>query len=103
MTFREPLLEYAPVRLIRTREPLRVPTWTYSEVGEGATSERESERMQELGSTSLTPQILLSSRRDWKAGPAGSEIPTITCIDVGRKAGKDDLEAYTIQVLNEPH
>jgi len=79
VTFRGTFLGYTPARLIRTFEPLRVPSHTYTEAGVGLTSNREAETVQDFGRTSLMQQILLSSRMDsWNARPAGSGISTIT-------------------------
>jgi len=79
LTFRRFPLGCIPTRLMRTLEPLRVPSFTSPEASERLTSERGSESVQYFGNTSLTLHILLSSRKgSCNARPAGLETPPIT-------------------------
>ena len=67
-------------------------------------SRREPERVHDFVNTPLTPHILLSSCSDsWNAVLAGSEISTRTYASVEHRMGKEGLEIYAIQVLNEPY
>lgn len=101
MVFCESPLGYAVIRFTRTLEPLKDPSYTPSDVGRRSTSRRESERVHDLGSTSLMLHIFLSSSSDsWNAALVGLEKPKRTYTDVGRRRRNDGLETHIIQVLD---
>lgn len=59
--------------------------------------------MNDFGRTPLTPQIFLSSCRDfWNATLVWSEMlaRTYTSVEIG--VGRDGLGTHVIQILNEP-
>ena len=64
---------------------------------------RESESAQDFGSSLLVLHILPSSCKDsWKVRSAQSEIPTRTYVISESRMGGCGLDAYAVQILDEP-
>ena len=88
-------LECVRTRLIRTFEPLNVPSYTHPR--------SESESVHLLGRTFLTPHILLSSSSGSRNGKLlGSEISRRTCASGERGTEKSGARAHVVQIVDEP-
>ena len=65
---------------------------------------RESESVQDVGSTPLMPHIFLSSCRDSRNKKfAGSELPARIYVGIEHRAGEGVLETHAIQIFDQPH
>ena len=95
LTFWGSPLECVHTRLMRTFEPLKVPSYTHPR--------SESESVHVFGSTFLVPHILWSSSSGSRSGTLpGSERSQRTCDGDERGMGKNGAEAHIVQIVDEP-
>ena len=96
LTFWGSPLECVRTRLIRTFEPLKVPSYTHPR--------SESESVHVFGSTFLAPHTLLSSSSGSRSGmPLGLETSQRTCANGERGTGENGGEAHIVQIVDEPN
>ena len=95
LTFCGSALECARTRLMRTFEPLKVPSYTHPR--------SESDNSHVSGSTLLTPQILLSSSSGSRSGTlVRSERSERACASGERGTEKNEVKAHVVQVVDQP-
>ena len=95
LTFWGSPFECVRTRLIRTFDPLNVPSYTHPR--------SESESVHVFGRTLLTPHILRSSSSGSRNGTLlGSEISQRACPGGERRTERNDAETHLIQIVDEP-
>ena len=87
---------YILTRLIRTFEPLKVPSNTHPR--------RDSESVHDIGSTSPTPAIFLSSSKDSRnAGFARSGMLLRTCAEIEYRLWRKVIQKLTLSKYPVSH
>ena len=88
--------ECVRTRLIRTFDPLNVPSYTHPR--------SESESLHAFGRTLLTPHILFSSPNSSRNGALlGPEVSQRTCAGGERGTERNGAEAHIVQIVDEPN
>ena len=88
-------MECVRTRLMRTFEPLNVPSYTHPR--------SESESVHVFGSTFLAPHSLVSSSSGSRSGTLlGSERSQRTCASGERGTWKTEVKTHVVQIVDQP-